>query len=213
MGMNEVDEEVTVRIGENVDYLNEEFEGMIKFELDKLVMDPNHAYIPDLHRDHIRRNRNKVNRLLRPVESAGAINIYLFETYSKDDQDMAMMGFTPVLSKRPGEYEHSSPQFDRLYIAYPGLIDRSTIVHEMGHFLGLSHPWEMDISELERLDLNNPDEDRNHMTYHPFVDHFNEAQLQQMQDFAMTYRKYLISEVEIKYILAKANQSYTSLED
>ena len=109
MGMNEVDEEVTVRIGENVEYLNEEFEGMIKFELDKLVMDPNHAYIPDLHRDHIRRNRNKVNRLLRPVESSGAINIYLFETYSKDDQDMAMMGFTPVLSKRPGEYEHSSP--------------------------------------------------------------------------------------------------------
>ena len=49
MGMSDVDESVTLDIGRNIDYLNNEFENRIIFEIGKMFIDENHAYIPDLH--------------------------------------------------------------------------------------------------------------------------------------------------------------------
>ena len=198
MGMQEVDQEVTVRIGENIEYLNQEFEGRIVFELDQMVMDPNHAYIPDLHKAYIDRESKSVNELVDPIEIEGAINIYLFDTYSTDNGNSAMLGFTPVLSAQHSKYKTTSPSFDRLYISYPGLIDQSTIVHEMGHFLGLSHPWEMNDVSLDMMGLKNSEAEHNHMSYHPLVNHFTEQQLDRMQHFALNFRNYLISRIEYK---------------
>ena len=202
MGMKEVDQEVTVRIGENIEYLNQEFEGRIIFELDQLVMDPNHAYIPDLHRAYIDRERNSVNALVDPIEIEGAINVYLFDTYSTDNGNSAMLGFTPVLSAQHKMYKSTSPSFDRLYISYPGLIDQSTIVHEMGHFLGLSHPWEMNDMSIDMMGLRDSDAQRNHMSYHPEVNHFTEQQLDRMQHFALSFRNYLIDRIELKALVS-----------
>ena len=50
MGREQVDETVTVKIFENIEYLNKAFEGRISFVFDELFMDPNHAYLPDLYK-------------------------------------------------------------------------------------------------------------------------------------------------------------------
>jgi len=200
MGLDEIDEGITVRITKNLDYLNEEFEGKVKFQLNELHLDPNQAYIPDLHKDHTSRNHDRVLELIDPIESKGGINVYLFDTYSTNDGTSAMLGFTPVLSAQHRKYARMSPQFDRLFISYAGLSDMSTIVHEMGHFLGLSHPWEMSEIDLDLMGLLNDDADHNHMTYSHEVTHFTDEQLDRMQHFALNFRQYLLARIEHKMI-------------
>lgn len=196
MGMTEVDESVTVRIGSNIEYLNQEFEGLVKFELGGLRMDHNHAYIPDLHEAHLRSNHQVVDKIIEPIESEEGIHIYLFNTYSVKEGEGAMLGFTPVLSREHKHYSEASPQFDRLYISYPGLSDMTTIVHEMGHFLGLRHPWEMSDVNKFNMGLDDNHAERNHMSYHPEVDNFSAEQLESMQYFALNFRSYLVDRVE-----------------
>jgi hypothetical protein len=204
MGKETVDQEITVQIGKNVDYLNQEFEGRIKFELGQLMMDPNHSFIPDLHKDHVSKDRSRVDELIDPIEIAGAINIYLFETYSTNEGHSAMLGFTPVLKAQFNKYEMMTPQFDRLFISYLGILDQSTIIHEMGHFLGLSHPWEMSHVDLDMMGLYGAEAERNHMSYHPEVNHFSWQQLERMQHFALNFRSYLVDRVERRYISDQA---------
>ena len=199
MGKTDVDEVITKQIGTNIEYLNQEFEGQVIFELNHLHIDPVHAYIPDLHQDHLDQERDRIDNLLVPIEQEGAINVYLFETYTKDQQRGAMMGFTPVLSAFYQGYKESAPRFDRLFISYPGLEDMSTLVHEMGHFLGLKHPWELDQINLELMGYNKPGSERNHMTYHPLVDNFSSEQLTRMRHFALTFRSYLVSRKEVRF--------------
>lgn len=197
MGMSEIDESITKHIGPNIEYLNEEFEGRIIFRINQLFMNDNHAYIPDLHKAASSRNKYKINDIVSEVEQVGSINIYLFETYSEDDSGKAMMGFTPVLSRKRHTYKDNSPYFDRMFISYPGLKDRSTIVHEMGHFLGLSHPWEMSHLDLELMGIDNEETyDANHMTYNHNVSSFTDEQLERMQHFALQFRAYLIDDEE-----------------
>lgn len=199
MGQEDVDNKITVQIGSNIDYINQEFEGVIKFELGRLFMDPNAAYIPDLHKEHVQKNTRNLHQLIDPIEVVGSINIYLFDTYSENDGLSAMMGFTPVLSRQHRTYQSLSPNFDRLFIAYPGLIDKSTIVHELGHFFGLSHPWEMNSASIDMMGLNNKESEKNHMNYHPEVNHFTEEQLDRMNHFALTFRRYLTKEIQIEF--------------
>lgn len=199
MGREEVNEETTVLIGQNIEYLNQEFEGRIKFKLDQLFLNREHVFIPDLHSDYVNATKNDIMKTVKDLEVKGGINVFLFDTYTKNDGYTAMMGFTPVLSAHHSTYANNSPRFDRLFLAYPSLGDMSTIVHEMGHFLGLSHPWEMHQLDLEFMGLNKDSESRNHMTYHPEVDHFTTEQLDRMHHFALQFRRYLLSHIELAY--------------
>ena len=199
MGHSEVDESVTIRIGTNVEYLNQEFEGRIKFRLNRLFMDPNGAYLPDLHQLFNHKDQSQLDALIEPIEQKGAINIFLFETYTRKTGAPAMMGFTPILREDQNSYAFISPQFDRLFIAYPGLFDGSTLIHEMGHFLGLSHPWEMEIEHQRLLGFCTcQKDDKNHMSYNETVDHFTTQQLDIMHRNTMTYRQYLLSHIEVR---------------
>ena len=200
MGREEVDENITKEIGENVEYLNQEFEGKVKFELNFLALDPSHSFIPDLHEAHLKQDRKEIESRLSSLEQAGGINIYLFDTYVKNEARGAMMGFTPVLTQFYESYSKEAPRFDRLFISYPGLIDKSTIVHEMGHFLGLSHPWEMSHIDRDLMGFYGPEAETNHMTYHPDVDNFSDEQLARMQHFALHFRKYLLARTETQLI-------------
>lgn len=200
MGMDSIDESIPLKIGENVDYLNQEFEGKVKFVLDGLVMDENHAYLPDLHIDFFKRRGHRLRNIIHPIEQQGSINIFLFETYRPDNQSSALMGFTPILRMRQSSYDANSPRFDRIFMAYPGLEDRSTLIHEMGHFLGLRHPWEMNHLDQELMGLVSDDILQvNHMTYELNVAEFTEEQLERMRDFALRFRRYLVVNVEQQF--------------
>ncbi len=200
MGQSEVDQSITVRIGENVEYLNQEFEGFIKFRINALFMDQGHAYIPDIHQKIHVDGGSMVEDLVGEIEKKGGINIFLFDTYTKGQNQPAMLGFTPILSMGHSSYEFNSPLFDRMFIAYPGLFSGSTIVHEMGHFLGLSHPWEMNKLDRQLMGLCQCSaDDTNHMTYNQEVDHFTAEQLERMHLHAMSFRQYLMSHIELQY--------------
>ena len=193
MGKTEVDHDIILEIGDNVEYLNQEFEGKVKFEINKLFMEEKHAFLPDIYKSFRTRTTTSVRELVKDIEEPGAVNIYLLDTYTEGPNNKALMGFTPILKGKHRTYVHNSPRFDRMFIAYPGLQDKSTIVHEMGHFLGLSHPWEMNSLDKDLMGLNSEESLKgNHMTYNISVDRFTPQQLNRMQDFARRFRNYLM---------------------
>lgn len=195
MGMEEMDKQAYSDLQYNIDYLNEEFEGKIGFELDNLHLDVDGAYLPDLYNNFYRGADEVVNKLVSPIEQAGAINVFIFHTYCEEGTDQALMGFTPVLRSAYHKYSEASPSFDRIYIAYEGLENQSTLVHEMGHFLGLKHPWEITEYEKKSLGIMHDNEDHNHMAYGNEVDHFTRQQLELMRKNALDYRQYLAERV------------------
>ncbi len=176
----------------NVSYLNEEFEGRIKFDIFDIQNFPEHEYIPDLFDDFTKEYGRNIKKLIAPIEHQGYINIFLCNTFERKGEKAAMMGFTPVLRARHQHYTSSSPSFDRLYIAYDGLMSKTTLVHEMGHFLGLSHPWDMSSLDNELMGLNEANLDHNHMGYSSKVQEFTTQQLDRMHHFALHFRNYLI---------------------
>ncbi len=68
MGMKEIVESITYDIGRNIDYLNEEFERKILFEIGRLFMDTNHAYIPELHKAAAGRGVQDIVTLINNIE-------------------------------------------------------------------------------------------------------------------------------------------------
>jgi len=70
------------------------------------------------------------------------------------------------------------------------------LVHEMGHFFGLKHPWEISSIAKHRLGIRNShDEAKNHMSYGNEVETFTSQQLEEMRRYALNYRKYLMDRV------------------
>ncbi len=195
MGMEEMDQSVYSNLQNNIDYLNQEFEGKIGFELDNLHIDVNGAYLPDLYNNFYRGEGEFVNQLISPIEQQGAINVYIFHTYCNEGTDQALMGFTPVLRSAHNKYESASPNFDRIYMAYEGLESQTTLVHEMGHFLGLKHPWEITDYEKKCMGIVHDNEQHNHMAYGNEVNHFTYQQLEFMRKSAMDHRQYLADRV------------------
>jgi len=196
MGREEVDPSITVKIFENIEYLNVAFEGEISFVFNELFMDPNHAYLPDIYGNFKAGKDGVVEPIVEPIEKKGAINIYLFDTYSENGSNSALMGFTPLLRAKQESYANASPRFDRILMAYEGLEENKTLVHEMGHFFGLKHPWEITTFAKHKLGIKNTkDEAKNHMSYGSEVESFTPQQLEAMRNYAMNYRKYLMDRV------------------
>lgn len=200
MGMDSIDEKITISIGDNVKHLNEEFEGQILFELEELFMDVNHEYLPDLHTEYKKRKSYRIESTVNAIEKKGAINIFLFKTYSHDGSNQALMGFTPIFKARHSIYKEASPRFDRIFLSYSCLGNKNTLVHEMGHFLGLKHPWELTPGGQRSAGImNNKILDVNHMTYNEDVTDFTDKQFDQMHKFAMDYRLYLVKKIVTDY--------------
>ena len=197
MGRVEADPEITVLINENINYLNEEFEGYVEFQFEQLFMDFGEAKLPDLYEEYMYHQETaSINALIKPIEVKGAINVFLFDTYAKEGTNQALMGFTPRLRTGEEAYAKNSPEFDRIFMAYEGLYSKTTLVHEMGHFLGLHHPWEMHGSQKMAFGIRTQvDEFDNHMSYGPSVHKFTRQQLAAMQSHALKYRKYLMDRV------------------
>jgi len=178
MGREEVEPAITTKIFENIEYLNEAFEGEISFVFNELFMDPNHAYLPDIYSSFRNGEDGMVENLVEPIEKKGAINIYLFDTFAESEKGAALMGFTPLLRAKQSTYSTNSPRFDRILMAYEGLEENKTLVHEMGHFFGLKHPWEITTFAKHQLGIKTTqDEAQNHMSYGSEVEKFTPQQL------------------------------------
>ena len=197
MGKDEIEDADLENISKNIAYLNEEFEGLIKFELNQVFKGGEQGYIPNLRDDHLVNNQEKIENLIQPVEVTGAINVFLFDTYVRSEKRGAMLGFTPILGNNYEGYAPFAPEFDRLFVAYKAMKTTSTLVHEMGHFFNLKHPWELGQQEQQKQGINERNIDHNHMNYHPKVDEFTREQLNMMVDFALKFRSYLVKRMEV----------------
>lgn len=197
MGHEEENEDVFLQIGSNIDHINNEFEGMIGFELHDLFTDETQeAWLPDLYEDIYMYQGKETFGLVSEVEQSNGINVFVFPTYCKEGTDKALMGFTPILKAQQEKYKTASPNFDRIFISYEGLQNETTLIHEMGHFLGLKHPWEMSRSTKYTMGLRtNYGITRNHMSYGTEVQEFTLEQLRSMQSYALRYRRYLASKI------------------
>ena len=197
MGSDTIDSHYLNQIFKNVAYINEEFEGQVRFEVSNIWKNNETAFLPDLHIDALTIGEAKIKALVEPIEQKGAINVFVFDTYVPEGSYNALMGFTPILSDQHQMYEAASPQFDRIFMAYGGLDKKTTLVHELGHFLGLDHPWEMNTFNRNLMGLTNSNPESNHMTYHHQVNKFTPEQLERMRDFAISYRSYLIQDIQL----------------
>ena len=194
MGRSSIPEHLAFAIGDNIEYLNQEFAGQVQFEFDELFLDNQHAFLPDLRKYYQEGDFSEVNKLLAPIEKKGGINVFVFDSYPEEGQTSSLCGFTPVMPLAQKKYNPMSPEFDRVFISYSGFMDHSTIVHEIGHFFGLSHPWEL--THDQRLDQgikDKHDEDCNHMSYGSKVHTFTDEQFELMRSNIRQYRKYLTS--------------------
>lgn len=197
MGREEVDQNAIMDIELNMNYLNEEFEGKIKFTNEFYFFDNQSAYLPEIRKALLDFDDEWVNEIVEPIEIKGSLNVFVFDTYVEENLNASLMGFTPLLPLKQEDYGLISPEFDRMYIAYEGLKKLSTLVHEVGHFLGLKHTWEMGELKKKILGINTKtDEMNNHMSYHHTVNKFTEEQLEEMRVYALKYRSYLLQETE-----------------
>lgn len=196
MGHKEENDEAFLQIGSNIDYINQEFEGMIGFELNELYTEHKSAWLPDVYEDIYAQQGSQTKRMIAPIEQKTGINVFVFPTYCKEGTDQALMGFTPILKAQQEKYRSSSPNFDRIFISYDGLQNETTLIHEMGHFLGLKHPWELSRSKKYVMGLRtNYGITKNHMNYGTAVQEFTLEQLRTMQSYALKYRRYLASKI------------------
>ena len=190
------DPKTTVQIGENINVLNQEFEGVVKFELGHIVLDEKQIYLPEIKNEIYGTGSDVIRDFTKPIEVQGGVNIFVCETYATDGNSGELLGFTPVLKARQYAYEYNSPRFDRIYLSYLGLDETTTLVHEMGHFLGLKHPWRLSDINLELQGLTSQKViDENHMSYTAEVHEFTDEQLERMQHFALQFRRYLCVEI------------------
>jgi len=197
MSRSSADAETLKSIRENVAYLNEEFENKIKFEVKQFFVDEGHALLPDLHKEYFGVEELTVEKLVKNIEDKGSINVYIFDSYVIEDLNAELMGFTPIFRASHKEYEQTSPTFDRIFLAYSALRKKTTLVHEMGHFLGLDHPWEMTDINQDLMGLNSTASiEENHMAYGSKVEGFTSEQLDRMQHFALQFRGYLVNRKE-----------------
>ncbi len=194
---NRSDPKTTVQIGENIKILNMEFEGLIRFELGHIVLDERQVYLPEIKNEIYGTGSEIIREFTQPIEIQGGVNIFVCETYATDGNVGELLGFTPVLKARQYAYEYNTPRFDRIYLSYLGLEEATTLVHEMGHFLGLKHPWRLDSINLELQGLTSQAIiDQNHMSYTAEVHEFTDQQLERMQHFALQFRRYLCVEID-----------------
>ncbi|NNF22766.1 MAG: hypothetical protein HKN67_12550 [Saprospiraceae bacterium] len=213
MGKEEVESEVLMKIDKEIEFLNDEFEGVIQFRLNELFLDPAISYLPVIYKQYHQNQDLEIDAILSPIEKKGSINIFLFETYAEVGYPGALMGFTPRLVNGASSYEYNSPSFDRIFMAYKALGNQSTLAHEMGHFLGLNHPWELSEDNKTKDGILDPeDEKKNHMSYGPEVEKFTTEQLNAMHRHSMNYRKYLMNRLVRIYTAStsETNQTFAS---
>jgi len=178
-------------VDENMVTLNAAFKESIVFEkegaIEKSGLNP---LLPDLFQKYSD-NAAEFDSI-RTFSKKGYITVFLMPTEEDTVRGQVLLGFTPIYSDWFEGFEQVSPRMDNLFVSYDGLQKGTTLTHEMGHFLGLSHPFQLDFDERKALGLESEKAICvNYMNYNCFVNQFTEKQTNLMSYFAKKYRGYL----------------------
>lgn len=178
--------------------LNKAYNQYIHFEADSFYLYTIHDYsIEKLYNNYQYENKKIWDSIIEKNAVLGSLNIFILKsTASKLDNTSNLIGFTPVLIYNFYDYEKESPKYDNVIISYNdqfGSEVSTTIIHEIGHWLGLSHPFDMTVSDKIKLGLtSNYKICINYMNYNCFISEFTPEQLKVQYNFAKKYRYYLL---------------------
>ena len=176
----------------NMATLNEAFDSTIIFEYeDSILLMPKYTEtLPELYANYT--NPEKNFEEIYKLSEKGFINVFLMPTVEDTLNGRVLLGFTPIYSDWFEGFEQVSPRMDNLFISYDGMLKGTTLTHEMGHFLGLAHPFQLDFQQKKNMGLATEKAICvNFMNYNCFVDRFTEEQVHLMSFFTEQYRKYL----------------------
>jgi hypothetical protein len=87
---------------------------------------------------------------LLKVEEEDVINVYIFE-----NSNQGLLGFTVVFPTCKDCYVKLSPKYDNILLSMEAIENTNSLVHEMGHFFGVPHPFKSNRQwrDQEELDL------------------------------------------------------------
>jgi len=185
-------------IANNVKWMNSDFKDYIHFNFDNKIQLLEDSFRMEVLKQNYIEDGRFVDSLSRH-STKGKINIFICPTEVDTFSDKELFGFTPVYKDWSEGYVKKSPKMDNLFIAFSSLETGSTFPHEMGHFFGLIHPWEM--TKEERIKMKIADEIAmltNFMNYDNFPTQFTKPQLLSMWNFAKDYRYYLLKKSQLK---------------
>lgn len=175
--------------------LNQSFDSLIYFDTAPLVIFHDDNFnVAGLLRDVWMMGGYEFKRLINTYNMPGYYNVYIMPT--EYDGLSGTLGVTPVLAN-PDSLEEKSPFYDVTLISYEGLVEfkSSVLIHETGHWLGLTHTFELTNDELRELGMCTIfDVCSNYMNYGCFLSQFSKGQLEEMVDYAKNYRCYLIKQ-------------------
>ncbi len=178
-------------ITENISILNQAFDASIVFaHPDSIIKSDKKNILTELYDAYIDGDQNFEK--IRTYSKKGTINVFLMPTQEDTLNGQVLLGFTPIYQDWFKGLEQVSPRMDNLFVSYDGIQKQTTLTHEMGHFFGLSHPFQMNFEERKKLSLETEKAIcTNFMNYNCFVNEFTNNQVHLMNYFAKTYRSYL----------------------
>lgn len=164
--------------------LNDRFQGSIQFTKSEFDYRIDPTYDIRYFFDEI----SVFDELASYFSNTGVVNVYVF---NPDPEDV-LLGFTKVWYDNPGHYELVTPEFDDIAMSTIAYMDE-TLVHEMGHYLGLKDMINTSDEEKHVFGVtNNKLECVNAMGYGCCGTEFTKDQIDYMTRYAIKYRNYVI---------------------
>ena len=177
---------------DNVKWMNLAFKDHLYFNFDNNIELLEDSFRMEVLKQNYIEDGRFVDSLSRH-STKGKINIFICPTEVDTFSDKELFGFTPVYKDWNEGYVKRSPKMDNLFIAFSSLESGSTFPHEMGHFFGLVHPWEMTKEEQVKMKITDVIALlTNIMNYDNFPTQFTKPQLLSMWNFAKDHRYYLL---------------------
>lgn len=175
--------------------LNQLFDGIIEFSFSDTFVDTSliDKTIEEMRFDYL--TNGPIHEYISTTHSnPGYITLFVANHSPLDSQ--RLLGFTPVMNSSFSLYQMNVPEFDVLFIA--SAKDKcSTLIHELGHFFGLTHIDNMSISMLidwgiTNIDMFNDNYMKGGCSNNRDSMSFTEIQLYTMVFNIFSYRNYLL---------------------
>ncbi len=81
---------------------------------------------------------------------ANVINVFVLKTIADSTNGNVLLGFTPIYTNAFDNYALASPDMDQIFISYQGLERITILIHELGHFFSLAHPWQLTLNQQKK---------------------------------------------------------------
>lgn len=170
---------------------NEAFENKLYFIIDTIPLI--HYYnntLEGIYADYKYGNRIKYNNIISNYSLDNYFNVYIFDD---GDKETELLGF----SANTGNVFFGRSKSNNIFLSKYGFYkynNASVLIHETGHWLGLTHVFEMTEYQKRKIGITNSMQMCvNYMNYNCSVHEFTQQQLNIMIHNLQNNKKYLLN--------------------